>query len=352
MHVPLSADKRTAGATMREELRTRVTRPLIACACAAFLLACAAYAWPQQDGRAKGDGEAGARPRKSEVARGSVRSVTIPVTPTRRGDNAAREELQVLDLVVQEDGEPQEILSARGADRAPLALAVVLQDDLASSVANELRGLTTLIRGLPAGSRVLVAYLRAGSPQIRQRFTTDLEKAVKGLRIPAGSPFAAPYNPYAALLDVLKRFEPLPTGRRAVLLVSDGVDISRGIDSSAPGQSLDLTRAIAEAQRRGVAVYSIYSPTALTAGGNFVLSGNGQSSLKRLSEETGGRAYYQGSGAPVSFDPFLRELGPLLNRQFALTYLSTHPNKDFHRIKLQSVQTDVHLAYPTGYTPK
>jgi hypothetical protein len=325
-------------------------RPWLACACAALLLACAGDGRAQSQGGAKGDGEP--RARKSDAARGSVRSVTIPVTPTRRGEPAAREELQVLDLVVQEDGEAQEILSARGADRAPLALAVVLQDDLASSVANELRGLTSLIRGLPAGSRVLVAYLRAGSPQIRQRFTTDLEKGVKALRIPAGSPFAAPYNPYAALLDVLKRFEALPTGRRAVLLVSDGVDVSRGVDSSAPGQSLDLARAVAEAQRRSVAVYTIYSPTALTAGGNFILTGNGQGSLKRLSEETGGRAFFQGTGAPVSFDPFLRELGPLLNRQFALTYLSTHANKDFHRIKLQSVQTDVHLAYPSGYTPK
>src|SRR5205814_4847719 len=107
-----------------------------------------------------------------------------------------------------------------------------------------------------------------------------------------GSPFAAPYNPYVQLVDALKRFESLPTGRRAVLLVSDGVDISHGLEGSAPGQSLDLDRAIAEAQRRGVAIYSIYSPTALTAAGNFILVGNGQGALKRLSEETEiGRAH-------------------------------------------------------------
>jgi VWFA-related protein len=333
---------------MDETLRARMTRRVTACVCAALLLTTALGATPRRQ-----DGEPSrASARRGNDTRGSVRSVTIPVTVNQRGGDMAREELQTLNLVVQEDGEAQEILSARGDDRAPLALAVLMQDDLASSVNNELKGLVSFVRGLPDGSRVLVGYLRAGSPQIRQRFTTDLEKAAKALRIPAGSPFAAPYNPYVELIDALKRFDALPTGRRAVLLVSDGVDISRGIESSAPSQSVDLDRAIAEAQRRGIAVYTIYSPTGLTAGGNFVLGGNGQSSLKRLSDETGGRAFFQGIGAPVSFDPFLRDLGGLLSRQFALTYLSTHASKEFHRIKIQAVQPDVRLAYPSGYTRK
>ena len=334
---------------MKEGRRKRSSQRLCAGLCATLLLWAAQGSVLGQKGG--GADESAAAARRAEQ-RGSVRSVTIPVTVTRRNNDALREELQLLELIVQEDGEAQEILSARGLDRAPLALAILLQDDLASSVGNELKGLTSFIRSLPTGSRVMIGYLRAGSPQIRQRFTTDLERAAKALRITTGSPFAAPYNPYVQLLDALKRFESLPTGRRAVLLVSDGVDVSRGIDGSSPGQSIDLDRAIAEAQRRGAAVYSIYYPTALTSSGNFILAGNGQGSLKRLSDETGGRAFYQGTSAPVSFDPYLRELGGLLTRQFALTYLSTHTSKDFHRIKLQTVQTDVHLTYPTGYTRK
>ena len=331
---------------------TRSMKGLAACICAICLLAAAQARAPRQKGGDKNSGtDAGARARKTE-ARGSVRSVTIPVTLNRRGGNAPREELQLLELVVQEDGEAQEILSARGADRAPLAFAVLIQDDLQSPVSNEINGLAQYIRALPAGSRVMVGYLRAGSPQITQRFTNDLEHAAKALRIPIGASAAAPFNPYVELADVLKRFESLPTGRRAVLLISDGVDVSRGLDNSTPGQSIDLQRAINEAQRRGVAIYSIYAPTNLTAGGNIVLAGNGQGSLKRLSDETGGRAFFQGANAPVSFDPFLRELTGLLNRQFALTYLSTHPRKEFHRIKLQTAQTNIELAYPSGYTRK
>ncbi len=336
---------------MTTELLKRYTRRFAAYTCAVLLLGLACGGALGQNAGEAESGGAAARAKKADI-RGTVRSVTIPVTATRRGGEATREEMQLLELIVQEDGEVQELLSARGVDRAPLALAILLQDDLVSSVGNELKGLTSFIRTLPPGSRVMVGYLRSGSPQIRQRFTTDLERAAKALRIPLGSPFAAPYNPYVQLVDALKRFESLPTGRRAALLISDGVDVSRGLDSSTPGQSIDLDRAIAEAQRRGVAVYSIYTPTALTAGGNFILIGNGQGSLKRLSEETGGRAFYQGSAAPVSFDPYLREIGGLLAHQLALTYLSTHTSKDFHRIKIQTAQADVHLAYPSGYTRK
>ena len=282
--------------------------------------------------------------------RGSVHSVTIPVT-VRTGGARASAELQTIDLLVLEDGEIQETLSIRGANRSPLELAVLIQDNLVSSIDNDISSLASFIRHLPAGTRVMVGYLGSGSLQVRQRFTTDLDRAAKSLRIPLGSPSGAPYNPYALIVDALKRFESQPTGRRAVLVVSDGLDLSHGIDSSTPSQSIDLQRAINEAQRRGVAVYSIYAPAVgSTANGGLTLVGNAQGSLSRLSEETGGHAYFQGTSAPVSFDPFLRELTTALGRQLALTYLSTHPDKGFHRIQIRSAVADAKIAHPSGYT--
>ena len=271
--------------------------------------------------------------------------VTIHV-PDERG----QQEMRSIDvLAVFEDGEQQEILTVRGAAQSPLTLAVLIQDDLASAGV-EIQGIADFIRRLPAGSRVMVGYLRAGSLQVRQKFTSDLERAAKSLRIPVGSASAAPYNPFTLMRDALKRFEGQPIGRRAVLLVSDGLDISRGFSSSSPSQSLDLQRAISEAQRRGVAVYSIYTPSAGgTAGGGQGLVGNAQGSLIRLADETGGHAFFQGTGAPVSFKPFLRDLGSMLSRQVALTYLSTHVSKGFHRLRVESDLTEGSIRYPNGY---
>jgi hypothetical protein len=69
----------------------------------------------------------------------------------------------------------------------------------------------------------------------------------------------------------------------------------------------------------------------------------------RLSNETGGVAYFQGTGAPVSFDPFIRKLDISLQKQAAVTFLSTHLNKGFHRIEVRSATPGVRVFYPSGY---
>lgn len=279
-----------------------------------------------------------------------ARPVVIPLTIRVKGEVAPSElELRTVDLTIQEDGEPQTILSVRAmGTSSPINLMVLIQDDVVSSIGLEIKSLAGFIRRLPRGSRVSVGSLRTGSLQVRQKFTADLEKAAKSLRGPAGVASVAPYNPYVEVIEALKRFDSQPAGRRAILLVSDGLDTSHGIDSSGPTQSLDLQRAINEAQRRGVAVYSFYAPTATTAVDGNLIS-NAQSSLQRISDETGGRAFFQGFSAPTSFDPFIKELNSALERQIALTYLSTHLKKGFHRVKIKSSTPGVDISHPAGY---
>lgn len=273
--------------------------------------------------------------------------MTIPISIRVKGVKP-EPEIQMIDLTVTEDGDPQTVLSIRYRASSPLTLAVLIQDDVVSSISNEIKPLRDFINRLPRGSRVLVGYLRTGSLQVRQRFTPDLEKAAKALRAPVGSASAAPYNPYVEVIEALRRFDSQPSGRRAILLVSDGLDLSHGTDSSSAGQSLDLQRAVTEAQRRSTAVYAFYAPT--VGARDSILAGNAQGSLLRLAEETGGRAFFQGTGAPVSFDPFIKELTSSLDRQIAVTYLSTHTEKGFHRIQVRSLSAGVEIAHPSGYT--
>ena len=276
------------------------------------------------------------------------RPVTIPLTIHIK--EAQRElELQNIDLTVSEDGEPQTVLSLRGMGTgSPITLALLIQEDLLPPVQTEIKTLAEFIRRLPRGSRVMIGYLRSGSLLVRQKFTTDLEKAASALRPPIGFASAGPYNPYVEVVEAVKRFESQPLGRRAILLVSDGLDISRGVDSSSPTFSVDLQRAIRESQRRSIAIYGFYSPT-IAAERNRLLATNAQSSLLRLSNETGGQAFFQGTSAPVSFQPFIRELVDALDRQAALTFLSTHTDKGFHKIEVHSSTPGVRVAYPSGY---
>lgn len=292
------------------------------------------------------------RPSGAQKKRGPARPITIPITIKTR-DSKSRQELEDLgQIIVREDGEEQQILSIRSFGAAdPLTVAVLIQDDVISSISNEIKAIGNFIRRLPRGSRVLIGYIRNGSLEVRQKFTGDLEHAASALRVPVGSTTAAPYNPYVEIIEGLKRFEAQPKGRRAMLVISDGVDASRGLDSASVAQSFDLERAVKQAQRLGVAIYSFYAPTVtLTARNNQFLASNGQGSLEVLSDETGGRAFFQGTGAPVSFDPFLNDLGLSFTRQIALTYLSTHGNKGFHRIEIHSENTGVEIDHPSGYT--
>ena len=204
--------------------------------------------------------------------------------------------------------------AGQGRVRVPLNLAVLIQDDLVPRVGNELKSTRQFIRQLPAGSRVMVAYVTTGTLQVRQQFTTDLEQAAGSLRMPIGSSSAAPFNPYVEVREALKKFPADGRNANALLLISDGLDASRGIDFSSSVDSIDLNRAAREAQSRGVAIFSFYAPTRLTERSRTAAL-LGQSALNRITKETGGRAFFQGSDF-VSFDPYFRQLSRALNLQF------------------------------------
>jgi hypothetical protein len=199
---------------------------------------------------------------------------------------------------------------------SPINIAILIQDDLVSSVGNEIRVTADFIRALPPGSRVMVGYITAGSLQVRQPFTTDLNSAAQRLRIPVSSASAAPYNPYVEVIEAIRRFDTSWNGRNVVLLVSDGLDVSRGFDSSAAANTLDLGRAIREANGRNISVYSFYAPSVGLTSRSSLAASYGQSSLNRISNETGGRAFFQGTTGFVTFDPYFRQLGQALNQRY------------------------------------
>jgi len=202
----------------------------------------------------------------------------------------------------------------------PLNLAVLLQDDLVSQVGNELDRTAEFIRSLPNGSKVMVAYITSGSLQVRQPFTPDLDKAARSLRVPRANISAAPFNPYVEVIEALRLFKENDKGKNAILLISDGLDTSRGFDSASAAHTLDLERAISKANKSGVAVYAFYAPTVGLTSYNRIAVSYGQSSLDRLANDTGGKAFFQGTTGFVSFDPYFRSLTRTLNEQYARAF--------------------------------
>lgn len=203
---------------------------------------------------------------------------------------------------------------------APLNIAILIQDDLISQVGNELNVTRDFIRSLPEGSRVMVGYITAGTLQVRQPFTTDLEMAARSLRIPRSSASGSPFNPYVEVIEALRRFDANWKGKNAVLLISNGLDTSRGFDVTSSGQTLDLQRAIKQANDRNVAVYTFYAPAVGLTSRSRIAASYGQNSLNRLANETGGKAFFQGTTGFVTFDSYFQRLRQMLNEQYARAY--------------------------------
>ncbi|MCI0393037.1 MAG: hypothetical protein MOB07_30260 [Acidobacteria bacterium] len=279
----------------------------------------------------------------------SNRDVTILVTAHPHNERAREiaAKLQPEDFTVLEEKQKQRIISVKRASEAPPIIAVVIQDDLVSRVSNEIAGIKDFIRRLPEGSRVMTAYITAGSLRVAQDFTTDRMRTAESLRIVTGSRSNAPYSPYLQVVEALKRFDAQPAGRRIVLLVSDGLDLSQGFRDASPLFSLYLDQAISEGQRRSVAIFSFYAPTAGLTSVSRLAVNYGQGSLNRLADETGGEAFFSGTDF-VTFDPYFKELNELLNLQWLITYRSTNTGRGFRRIEV-TTDYDLHLHYPAGY---
>jgi hypothetical protein len=199
----------------------------------------------------------------------------------------------------------------------PLDLAILIQDDLVSHVGNELRVTRDFIQALPEGSRVMVGYIRSGSLQVRERFTSDLGQAANALRAPVSSTSASPFNPYVEVLEGLRGFDSEARNPKALLLISDGLDTSRGFDAASVLHSIDLERSIEEAKRRKVTIYSFYAPSVGLTRRSHLAASYGQSSLNRLSNETGGKAFFEGTTDFVTFNSHFGRLVEALNERYS-----------------------------------
>ncbi len=126
--------------------------------------------------------------------------------------------------------------------------------------------------------------------------------------------------------------------------------ISSGIEALGGGFAPDnpyVNAGISSAQKIGLTVYSIYSPSVGHLGHSFWRANWGQNFLSQLSEETGGEMYAIGFASPVSFQPFLDQILQQLQHQFLLTF-DAQPEKKagLQPINVKMTEKDASIAAP------
>ena len=239
------------------------------------------------------------------------------------------------------------IIAARG-DSAALQLFVLIDETCDTSIGNNLNDLRDFINAQPASTMIGVAYTSNATVQIAQNLTADHGLVAKAVRLPRGA-LSAMDSPYLSLNSLVKSW-PQQKVRREVLIVSDGIDRLRGRSAGRPSNtmptiSIDADSASTASQRYGVIVHSIYSPGIGRLGRNAWEAQLGQSSVAKISDETGGEYFALGTQNPVSFKPYLDRLQRILNNQYYLVFQAVPGKKEgLQRVRISTTLANVEIA--------
>jgi Ca-activated chloride channel homolog len=259
------------------------------------------------------------------------------------------------ELTVLEDGRPQQIFTFKRETTLPINIAILM--DLSGSqeytfpqermAAGEfLRSIirpgkdsasiltfqddVELVQGLTSRIETLnrafdeIQYSRRFGPSTSRRQATALYDAIY---ITADEVLAHDASRTALSDDAVTR--------RAIILLTDGVDNA---------SSRKLEEAIDRAWRSGVVIYAI------GIGDRFRFEGVREDVLRRMSDETGGRAYF-----PHGPDDLLRDFRQIeseLRSQYLVAYAPTNTTHDgrFRRIEVRiNSRADARIIHRRGY---
>jgi hypothetical protein len=246
-------------------------------------------------------------------------NVRVTVTATMRGASAPPA-LTSADVLVYQSHKRRPVVSWRPvrSDGGGTELAILIDDSAGPSFDNQIRDLKAFIDSLPHAMQVAVVYAEHSDASFLQNFTSNHALAAKALRLPLGRANEES-SIYMAVSDLVKHL-PKNNELHEILLVSDGIDLYRGVMDSEPGVNPDLNTALHDAARANVTVYTIFANAAGLYNRSLFLINNGQSCLSLLTLSTGGESFFQGLNTPVSFRPYLEQLAKLLSSQYILTF--------------------------------
>jgi VWFA-related protein len=250
----------------------------------------------------------------------------------------------------------QDITVAQGRDKRPVAsltplplnqgttqMLLLLDDSARGTFDTEINTLKQFVQSLPPNVDIGIAYMRNGIADFTSKFTKDHAAAAKTIRVAFGVA-GADVSPYDSITDAVKKWPASNAQRKVIVMVSSGIESLGG--GYAPDNPY-VNAGIRSAQKAGVVVYSIYSPSVGHFGHSLWRSTWGQNFLSQLADETGGEMYAIGFGSPVSFQPFLQQIVAQFQHQYLLTFESKPANKSgLQPVRISVTEKDASIAAP------
>jgi hypothetical protein len=273
----------------------------------------------------------------------------VPTTVLINVDSKHNEPLNPALLKLEVNRHESPITAVTPLSPATAQVAILIDDGLRSSVSLQLKDIENFINSLPAGTQVMVGYMQNGTVRSAGGFSANHEEVASQLRVVESIPGAAA-SPYFSLSTFVKNWPSNQPGARLVLMITNGIDPYNGRPSVLNQDSPYVQTAQEDAERAGVAVYSIYYGDAGMHGGSF----SGQSYLSQVAEATGGELFNMGSIPPPSFAPYLKEFRKAILESYSVSFMASanrEKRDTLTPVKVTSSQSGVKIHAPEAVHP-
>ena len=325
------------------------------------LIACmvALPAWPQAD-KKKPAQQSSQLPPKIEPSDPSVIKVDVGLVNilfnVRTKKGGLIPDLPKEEFTVFEDGQEQTIKAFTRESNLPLTIGLLVdvsrsQERLIGiEQAASRQFFTSVLK--PKDLAFIMSF--GQDAELLQDFTSSgklLSRALDGLRLnapvmpPQASPVPGAYTPRGTILYdaiVLAAEEQLKgqVGRKVLVLITDGDD---------QGSRYTEKRAIEAAQRADAIIYSVYYVDRGFYQGYGRFGGGGESALRHMSDDTGGRVYTVDRGHSLA--EIYSEIERDVRSQYALAYAPANSKQDgtFRKLEIRTSNRDFKVQARKGY---
>jgi VWFA-related protein len=274
----------------------------------------------------------------------------------RTKQNALISTLEKSDFTLAEDGTTQTIKYFTKETDLPLTIGLLV--DVSGSQRNlieiERRAASAFFSSVLRKKDVAFLISFGADSELLQDITGSpraLQEGLNHLKLNTGVSFGGGPVPtmnhqrgtvlYDAVYEAAGEILAKEVGRKAIVLITDGQD---------EGSTLNMKQAIEAAQKADAIIYGVlYVDRQFYGLGGFAGGYSGESVLKQMADETGGRLFQV--DRKNTLDNVFEQIQQEMRTQYAIGYTPTNSRKDgsYRKIDLRASNKDLKVQVRKGY---
>ena len=272
-------------------------------------------------------------PAFAQNQQGQGRAVVTILPSQKNGDVG---QITPQSLKVKVNGKESNVTSFTPLRDSPVELVLLIDGSARTSLGSEFSEIESFVKEMPPNAKMAIAYMNVGRAEFASPLSSNAADVLKGLHVTAGFP-GSNASPYFCLSDLAKNWPSHDrTARREVLMITDGVDnYERRYDPEDPY----VQTAVNDSVRAGLIVYSIYWKDMGRFNSGWYETNAGQNLLLIVTQATGGNSYWEGTGNPVTLQPYFQDLRRRLDHQYELSFTAPTNGKP----AVETMKVDLHI---------